>query len=205
MRVICFDIEVVKAIPQGGEPLIGGVDYCAGFDDKANMGVSVIAAVETDTSDFTRTERLPHVFLKDNFKAFEKLCDDAFVVGWNSQAFDDKVLKESEGIEVVTDYDLLIECAVAEGHKRPIDRRDFRAAGGYGLDDIVRKNGQGGKSDHGKNAPIKWQQGRHGEVIDYCLRDAYLTAWLFNRVLKGYSITSPRTGKYLYPRNPNPW
>jgi len=38
------DIETLKAIQKKGESRHENIDYCAGFDDHANAGVSVICA-----------------------------------------------------------------------------------------------------------------------------------------------------------------
>ena len=56
---------------------------------------------------------------------------------------------------------------------------------GYGLDACCNANGIGSKTGNGALAPIDWQQGRIGSVIDYCLQDIKLTEQLF-RIILGY-------------------
>ena len=43
--LIC-DIEIVNAIPDRNKPNEPGIEYCAGWNDHANMGVSVIGAYD---------------------------------------------------------------------------------------------------------------------------------------------------------------
>ena len=40
--MLIYDIEIVKAILKRGETSQEGIEYCGGFDDHVNAGVSVI-------------------------------------------------------------------------------------------------------------------------------------------------------------------
>jgi hypothetical protein len=64
---------------------------------------------------------------------------------------------------------------------------------GYGLDAVSIANGVGGKSGNGALAPVLWQQGKRGAVIDYCLRDVMLTKKCIERALAS-SLICPKTG-----------
>ena len=65
---------------------------------------------------------------------------------------------------------------------------------GYGLDALAIANGLTGKTGHGADAPVDWQLGRYGSVIDYCLEDVRITAKLIHKVIMGDPLTSPKTG-----------
>ena len=172
MEPLVYDIEIVKAIPPKDGPLLTGIEYCAGWDDHANMGVACIGAY-----DF-RDDRY-RVFTFGNFKEFERLAKERLVVGFNSVAFDDVVCGHA-GIEVTTDYDLLQEIWVAAGLVRQFL---YPSHIGYGLDAMAAANGFQCKTGHGALAPVDWQRGYHGKVIDYCLQDVKLT-WQLVRLAK---------------------
>jgi hypothetical protein len=50
------------------------------------------------------------------------------------------------------------------------------------LDDIAIANLGAQKSMHGELAPVEWQRGNRGAVIDYCLRDVMLTLRLIEKL-----------------------
>jgi hypothetical protein len=59
------------------------------------------------------------------------------------------------------------------------------------------------KSGTGELAPVLWQQGRHMDVVDYCLRDVMLTRRLFLRAMQNDgAIKHPRTGEIVKIRVP---
>jgi hypothetical protein len=47
--MIIVDIEILKAIPKSGEALIPGIEYCAGWRDFENMGITVVCTYEMET------------------------------------------------------------------------------------------------------------------------------------------------------------
>ena len=181
MRVLVYDIEIVKAVPRRGEPPVEGVEYCEGWHDHANMGVSCIGAMCWNPSEDWPPVPRPRVFLPDNLAEFQDEASASYVVGFNSKRFDDEVLRAA-GLRVRTDYDVLEEVWRAEG----LDPDAFAGAthGGFGLDAMARAQGFGGKTGHGALAPVDWQQGRPGRVVDYCLADVWLTWRLLFRILQ---------------------
>ena len=189
--LLVYDIEIIKAIPPRGGELEEGVEYCAGWDDHANMGVACIGAYDFET-DRTR------VFLADNIAEFEALAGERPVAGFNSIKFDDQVCRAC-GIEVRTGYDLLVELWAAAGLGPT-----FRPAThvGYGLDATAQANGLPGKTGHGALAPVQWQRGECGKVIDYCLEDVRLTVQLIREVDERGSLECPKTGRMLDVRPP---
>ena len=181
--MLIYDLEIVKAIPDRKKPNVPDVEYCAGWDDHANMGVSVISAYDAIEDRF-------RVFTKESFVDFEALAQDRQLIGFNSIHFDDQVLA-ANGINVTTKWDLLQELWVAAGLCRTFE---YPSHVGFGLNATAEANGYGGKTGWGGYAPVQWQRGEYGSVIDYCLEDVRLTWRLVKEVVA--------TGHLRDPRNP---
>ncbi len=182
-NALVYDLEINKAIPPAEDAeRIEGVDYCDGWHDRGNMGISVIAAYDYAEERF-------RIFLEDNLKEFQELARIRFIVGFNSETFDDDVCA-ANAIAVATDYDLLRETYKAKGLDPYPEEYDKRYKG-YGLNAMAAATLHTQKTGHGAQAPIDWQQGRKGSVIDYCLNDAMLTKKLFDRVLAGEPLVDP--------------
>ena len=179
--ILVYDLEIVQAIPQRNAAKEPDIVYCAGWDDHANMGVSVIGAYDSFDDRF-------RVFTKEGFSDFEELAHKRMLVGFNSIHFDDQVLKHV-GVDVTTDYDLLQELWVGAGLGREFV---YPSHAGFGLDATARANGVGAKTGWGGSAPIQWQRGEYGRVIDYCLEDVRLTWRLLEQVLKHGTLRDPR-------------
>lgn len=191
-RAVIFDLEIEKAILGRNERPVEGVAYCKGWQDHRGMGISTLCAYDT-ASGRTRA------FCKDNKDEFADLLVEAdLIVGFNSRNFDAKVVLHSWGFSIpeTKHYDIMLE--LAEGHGG-----DFR---GLGLNAVVKMNlgPEFGKTGNGGLAPIDWQSGRIGSVIDYCLEDVRLTALLFSRILETGELLSPKTGAAIQMRNPFP-
>lgn len=185
--VLIYDLEIIKAIPIKGEHRLPDIDYCRGWNDHCNMGISVICA-------YTLYDDTSHVFCEDNFEAFQQLVNDSEIIcGFNSESFDDKVC-EANGLEVITTYDILREVYEARG----LDRYPQYYSAlykGYGLDAMCQANGLGAKIGHGAHAPVLWQQGKIGQVINYCLRDVRMTVGLLRKILHEECLFDPHDGK----------
>jgi len=109
------------------------------------------------------------------------------IVGFNSINFDNRVLSAVWGVDASkrNNYDILrgIWAAVA---------LVGGARGGYGLDACCAANFGTKKSGNGAMAPVDWQRGKIGDVIDYCLQDVRLTKMLFDEICLHGSIRSPK-------------
>ena len=186
MRLMIYDAEIRNAIPNRNEPLLEGITYCQGWGDFAGMGVSVICAYVWDQG--------YRVFLEDNMEAFIALADhpETVVVGFNNRAFDDRLIEACLGVRVpeVRSYDLLRAVRVARGESPGY------AAGGCNLDSLCKANFLPGKSGSGAFAPILWQKGKHGQVIDYCQNDVRQTVDLIELVMAG-RLRDPLSGRVL--------
>ena len=197
--MIIYGCEIIKAIRgRRGEPDIKGIEYCDGWYDFENMGISVICAFDFHTSRY-------RVFCKDNFDVFRRLVESTdLVVGFNSIAFDNQ-LCAANGIEVPEEksYDLLVEVWRAAGLGPTFA---FPSHIGFGLEACAVANIGRRKTGDGTAAPILWQRGEIVSVIDYCLQDVDLTKRLLKRTLPGYDFHDPRhPDKFLAVKPPAVW
>lgn len=182
--MLVYDCEIEKAIPSRKEAPLQHVEYCGGWTDYENMGISVIGAFDFDENRY-------RVFCKDNLVEFQELVDrHDVIVGFNSIAFDNK-LCAANGIDVPDEksYDLLIQIWKGAG----LDP-NFRYLShmGFGLDAVCSVNLNSAKSGNGALAPVLWQQGKIGSVIDYCLNDVVLTHKLLSLIMVQGWIFDPR-------------
>lgn len=176
--MIVIDLEIKKAIP-GREPKIEGIEYCAGWGDHAGMGISVMVAYDYKNSRY-------RVFEDDNKAEAKALIESAqFVYGFNTILFDHKVLKACWDIEVPEEkiYDLKQKL----GHWK-VPKLDLLAKYNLGIS----------KSGEGAFAPILWQQGKRGQVIDYCMMDVYITKCLMDLVAKQGTLHGESESQLYY-------
>jgi hypothetical protein len=187
-NIIVYDIEIVKAIPPKGEEKLDSIEYVESWQDHANMGVSVIGAYDFDADCY-------RVFTQDNWAEFEQLIfSSPLVAGFNSINFDNAVLKACGVVDIWEEksYDLLQEIYKSLGKR----------VKGYSLDAVAKANGLQGKTGHGALAPVDWQRGEIGKVIDYCLMDVAITAKLIKLVIDRGELRSPVTGELIKVRSP---
>ena len=126
------------------------------------------------------------------------------LTGVKMNEFDNKVLAchgwlPSEYDWDSKSYDLLREIWIAAGLG---PKFVYPTHIGYSLDAMVKANaayigGNFGKTGHGANAPIDFQSGNYGKLVDYCLADVWLTKKLFDLVRIGIGLVDPKTGKGL--------
>jgi len=173
-----YDTEIIRGVLKDGEERLEGIEYCDGWGDHANMGVSVIGGYDYATARF-------RVFMADNFDDFVKLAGERTMIGFNSVRFDDRVCK-ANGLEVETHYDLLDELKQGIPHGSTWK--------GLSLDNLSKINFGASKTGHGALAPVLWQQGKVAQVVDYCLEDVRLLKLLIDRVLNLGFVLDPREG-----------
>jgi hypothetical protein len=182
--VIVYDIEIRKCIPDKGKPLDPDLKYCGGWNDYDGMGIAVVCAIDT-------RDKVPRVFLRDNLPSFFELIKDRCVAGFNNHGFDDPLIRANGGI-IDRSYDLLAALRVAAGE--PPEYTYGVTKRGRSCDAVAKANNVLRKSDDGANAPIMWQQGRYGAVIDYCLRDVVIEYTLITSLPR---LIDPVTGTTL--------
>ena len=187
--MLIYDCEIIKCIPTGAR--FSEYEYCEGWDDFKNMGISVIGFYSDKIPWSSLFNAYSHS-LKP-FDNFQRIIDnESQIIGFNSKNFDDK-LCQTNGINITTTYDLLEEIRIA-AFGSP-DWQDTPKGFSYSLDAIARANGRV-KTGSGALAPQLWQEGRKQEVIDYCINDVKLTVEILRLGLKG-KLKDPNTGELL--------
>ena len=190
INALIYDLEIKKGILGKGEPPISGIEYCDGWHDHANMGISVLGAWCGMTS-------LPLVFDDHNKDLFTRsLSNYQHLVTFNGIGFDDKVIRACWDFAVpqYLSYDILRELWIADGLDP--DRFEYRTHGGYGLDACARVNFGDAKSGDGASAPLLYQRGQIAELYSYCLKDVMLTRRLFMRIATNQGVIKhPKTGR----------
>jgi len=183
--MIIYDCEILNAIPGGKQ--IPGIYYCEGWEDYRGMGISCIGAFDYEQERY-------RVFCQDNLREFQELINAGrIMVGFNNIRFDNHLLRANDfKIEDAKCIDLLQNVWGAFGLP-PVYNKEIRA--GYGLNALCKANFMISKTGHGANAPVDWQQGRIGTVIDYCLNDIRLTKKLYEKIALTGSIINPKTGR----------
>lgn len=192
--MLIYDLEIANAIPDRNGTRVEGVSYCEGWGDYKGMGVVVVGVYDY------RTDR-PRVFCRDNLSEFGALVSQTeCLVSYNGLRFDNRVL-EAAGLTIPEEkcYDLLAEIWRALGLGP-----DFHPAthGGFSLDAVCWANFKIAKTGHGAAAPINYQRGQLGGVVDYCLADVYLTKRLLHRVICTGQIINPKTGENISVSKP---
>lgn len=192
--ILIYDLEIIHAIPpKNGGNRIEGIIYCQGWDDHANMGISVIGAYDYQEDRY-------RVFLKDNFAEFAQLCcNRQLLAGFNNIGFDNKILNADEFIFPMPQiearaYDLCVEIKKAAG----VDKY----TSDYSLEKICQANLKISKSGRWDLAPVLWQRHQRRTVIDYCLEDVWVTRRLMDLVLHEMPIIDPVNGKELWIPKP---
>ncbi len=178
--MIIIDVEIEKGILGRGEVPIEGIEYCNGWRDFANMGVSVACTYDTDT-------HLSRAFFKEELLQLQEHCDGKITAGFNTKRFDLPLLK-AHGVEIDSSnhFDMLERIWITLGLDP--DAFYFKTHGGWSLDNITQATFGIGKSGSGAMAPVWWQQGKRGQVVDYCLRDVWLEAKLALHCIAGKEV-----------------
>ena len=180
MDALVYDLEIVKGILGKGDTPVEGIEYCKGWNDHKNMGISVLCA-------YDYVDDRMRVFCEDNLDEFLELCcGRRYLISFNGIGFDNKVIECYDKRNLLPigsrQYDILQEIWKVTGRCKL-----------GGLDGMCELNGIGGKTGHGALAPVHWQQGKIGNVIDYCCQDVMLTKKLFDLSQEG-PIKSPKGG-----------
>lgn len=202
-KILIYDCEIIKAIRDPKKVDLAHIEYCNGWDDYENMGISVIGvnAIFDDIDEVTNFNTLLNNNVMEQLNAFQYgLNVTDVLVGFNNQSFDDKLLKANGFIipDTIINYDLLAEIWEGAGLGREFV---YPTHAGFGLDAICKANGLGEKSGDGANAAILWQKGKHQEVIDYCENDIRLTRKLFDLIQETGEIKDPREDNFYFKKH----
>lgn len=191
-EMLIFDAEIVAAIPPRDGEREPGITYCNGWEDFANMGISVVC-----TYDYGRDAY--GVYCDDNKQELKELINlHNVIVGFNSVRFDNVLLAACWGISIARDksFDILRE--VWKANDLNPDVFSPKLHGGRSLDAMAAKNGLSAKTGNGALAPVRWQQGKRGDVINYCMNDVYLTRRLMDKVIRHGKLIDSKTGATLH-------
>lgn len=191
-KMIIYDIEIANAILGRGEAKKENIHYCQGWKDFANMGISTICCYDYDSDRY-------RVFCQDNLADFEELVRKTdMLVGFNSIAFDNNILAcvlpglTKEYLDSKS-YDILVEIWDGAGLKREFS---YPSHIGYSLGAMSKVNGIiSGKTGNGTEAPVWYQSGQFGKLIDYCLSDIWLTKNLLDKIVDTGRLTNPKMSK----------
>ncbi len=178
--MIVIDVEIEKGILGRGEVPIEGIEYCGGWRDFKGMGCSVVCAYDTET-------HLSRAFFREEFEELNEYLSGRTTAGFNTRRFDIPLLAE-HGVKVSGDhhFDVLERVWISLGLDP--DRFVYSTHGGWSLDNIMQGTFGIGKSGSGAMAPVWWQQGKKGRVVDYCLRDVWLEAKLVEHCITGKQV-----------------
>ena len=202
--MLVYDIEIKKAILGRGEEPQEGVEYCEGWSDHEAMGVSTVCCYDYKEDRY-------RVFCEDNMGEFLALTYARdILVSFNGVGFDNKVLAHAlpapaEPLKWLNATPCLAEPLKWLNEKSYDIFAEIRDVSGIwcGLDATIKANGLGaGKTGNGALAPVWYQTGEWGRLIDYCLMDTKLTKQLFDVILAGNPITNPKTGQPMILRKP---
>lgn len=196
MRAIVYDCEILKAVPSQFSYCEKGIKYCSGWSDHARMGISTMAV-------YDYVDDCYHVFCEDNKDDFATLCSNRdLFVGFNSIPFDNALIAATEGWQLPPEgkcYDLLREVWAACGLGPKFEKKTH---GGFGLAALCEANFGKSKTGNGAIAPVEWQRGKIGNVINYCLNDVWLTKRLFDAAIAGSPLINPKDKTELILRRP---
>lgn len=180
--MIVVDVEIVKGILGRDERPLEGIEYCGGWRDFAGMGISVACTFDLRT-------RLSRCFFAEDMPELQAYLSGKPTAGFNTRRFDLPLLAH-HGVTVdqTKHFDVLEQVWLALGLDP--DRFEGKTHGGWSLDSIMQGTFGLSKSGHGALAPVWWQRGQRGKVIDYCLRDVWLEARLVEHALSGATLLS---------------
>ena len=171
--ILVLDCEIKKMVPTAGEDRILNAQYCDGWGDKAGMGISV-CCVRMCWDDTSR------VFLDDNRADLAELATQSYgLVTFDGINFDLPLIEACWGI----DLSGLVQIDLKEMVARALELDPRQYQRGYSLDGLLAANGLPSKPGDSILAPLQWQLGEIGRVIDKCLGDVDRTAQLFELAL----------------------
>lgn len=159
-NIVVYDLEIKNSISQCSN----------GWASHDEMGISVGCAFDYRDGKY-------RVFMDDNItELVERLNEpETLIVAFNHISFDNKLLR-GQGHPLKPDaellnYDMLVVSRKGAGVNQ--------FAKGFRLDDHLKACCLPMKTGDGAMAPIWWQEGKIGKVVDYCLNDVTQERALF--------------------------
>ncbi len=183
-NVVVYDLEIKKKIE----------DCSNGWDSHDEMGISVGCAFDYRASRY-------RVFMDDNVEELVERLNEpgTLVVAFNHLNFDNKLLRATCKTALKPDaelrnYDMMVESKAGAGAAAGNYHKGFR------LDDHLKALGLPMKTGDGASAPIWWQEGKVGKVIDYCMNDVTQERALFEHMyVHGKAACAYKSEPYEVP------
>ena len=111
MKYAIFDLEIIKAIPPKDEAdRIPGIEYCAGWTDFENMGISCISFCQMVLGEENESYCWDWHLAYDVSEHIQLLREEGYLIGgFNSKKFDDNLLQangynHANGIHFTSDF-----------------------------------------------------------------------------------------------------
>jgi len=164
-NIVVYDLEIKKRIE----------DCTHGWNSHDEMGISVGCAFDYRSMRY-------RVFMDDNIQELVDRLNEpnTLIVAFNHVGFDNKLIRASKLAlkpdSELDNYDMLLE-----------SRKGANAVGfikGFKLDEHLKNLGLPMKTGEGSLAPIWWEEGKIGKVIDYCLNDVTQEKALFEYIIE---------------------
>lgn len=165
-NVVVYDLEIKKPIEKCSK----------GWNSHDEMGVSVGCAYDYRTGRY-------RVFMDDNLAELVDRLNEpgTLIVAFNHIGFDNRLLRATQlpGLPQLkrdtelSNFDMLVASRLGAGQPA-----EFRK-GGFKLDDHLKTLGLPMKTGDGASAPLWWQEGKVGRVVDYCMNDVTQERALF--------------------------
>ena len=159
------------------------------------LGVSSVCVINLETG-------CPYIFMEDNIEECVDLLNSAeLLVGFNNLEFDNPLLNNCWRAELAPNktYDILHEFMLSA---------NTNSFAGLSLDEFCAANLPSAyrKIGNGAEAPRLFQEAKFGNLLNYNMRDVFLTKLLFDltqspsptdargKLRPPYSLFDPRTG-----------
>lgn len=194
MRRVVYDCEIIKMVPKRFYDNLEDYEYCNGWNDFEGMGIAVIGVCDIDTEEkyYFSNQKTDAKIAYYPIREFPKFVAAHEIWGFNSLNFDDR-LCYANGLDIHTDHDLLCQVRLAAFGSTNWEDQPYGFS--YSLSTIAEANGMA-KSGSGELAPKLWQDGKHQEVVEYCLNDCLVTARLI-KLFESGALIDPNTGEKL--------
>jgi len=169
-NIIVYDLETCKS-----------ADQCSrGWESPDEMGISVLCAFDYEIMRY-------RVFMDDNLSEFVERANrpGTLLVAFNQLGFDNRVIRATKigGVALalkpdaeLKQYDMLFESRLGAGESPGVRTAGFR------LDDHLKALSLPMKTGYGAMAPVWWQAGQVGKVVDYALSDVAQERNLFEHM-----------------------
>jgi len=184
-RVLTFDLEIRKLIPGKDGLRKTGFNYCDGWNDKINMGISFGAAYldwvdeyriygEENIGKLINDMEESDIITGYNIIGFDMpLLSETWARVWAAGVRDTKTLDPEKPPQIPQDkvYDPFHDIKKSLGNNYPK---------GWNLDNVAKSNLPDiCKNGDGAMAPILFQQGRIAELATYVIQDVKVEKELF--------------------------